>query len=163
MFDAIRDEIKRHRRHFDRKLHVGVFKLGGHGDFMQQLAFARAVRRKWPASQATLTLLARFDPNGVNDQILQGAAFVDSCIQVPAHDWRVMAQELAPAFDVFYDVQYVVATHYRDKQRFAAQQLDANTRLARYGAYYSRFPWSNTDLAETGQSQWDMLARSSGL
>ena len=163
MLDAIRDEIKRHRRHFDRPLHVGVFKLGGHGDFMQQVAFARAVRHKWPAKQATLTLLSRFDANGVNDHILQGASFVDSCIQVPTGDWRHMVQELSPAFDVFYDVQYVAGVYYRDKQRFAAQQLDANTRLARYAAYYSRFPWSNADLGETGQSQWDMLARSSGL
>jgi len=132
MLDAIRDEIKRHRRHFDRPLHVGVFKLGGHGDFMQQVAFARAVRHKWPAKQATLTLLSRFDANGVNDHILQGASFVDSCIQVPTGDWRHMVQELSPAFDVFYDVQYVAGVYYRDKQRFAAQQLDANTRLARY-------------------------------
>ena len=163
MFDAIRDEIRRHRRHFGRKLHVGVFKLGGHGDFMQQVAFARAARRRWTRREATITLVSKFSASGVSDQILRGCDFADSCLQVPAADWRLLVQELAAAFDVFYDVQYVVGTYFRKLGRFAAQQVEANTRLARYAYYYSRFPWSNAELAETGQSQWDMLARSSGL
>jgi hypothetical protein len=98
----------------------------------------------------------------VTEQILRGCDFADSAIEAPATDWRVAVQELAPAFDVFYDVQYVAATYYRSR-RFAAEQAEANARLARYAYYYSRFPWSSTDLAETGQSQWEMLARSSGL
>ena len=163
MFDIIRDEIGRHRRHFGRKLHVGVFKLGGHGDFMQALAFARAARRRWPRAQATLTLMGRASTSPVNADLLRGCPFVDSCIQVPAADWRALVQELAPAFDVFYDVQYVAAVYYRKLGRFAAEQLDAHVRLARYAYYYSRFPHSNAALAETGQSQWQMLARSSGL
>jgi len=226
MFDAIRDEIRRHRARFGRKLHVGVFKLGGHGDFMQQLAFARAARRRWPRNQATLTLITKLSspvppggpsfplppgegqgegrwksdrghdpaltlslphpnplpggegnegrpspyplPGGegkedVTEQILRGCDFVDSCLEVPATDWRVAVQELAPAFDVFYDVQYVAGTYFRNPRRFAAEQAEANARLARYAYYYSRFPWSNAELAETGQSQWEMLARSSGL
>jgi len=95
--------------------------------------------------------------------MLQGCDFVDSAIQVPAADWRMLVQELAPAFDVLYDVQYVAGAYFRSLRRFAAEQLAANTRLARYAYYYSRFPWSNAELAETGQSQWEMLARSSGL
>ena len=142
---------------------MGVFKLGGHGDFMQQLAFARAVRRRWPRREAAVTLVGKFDTSGANDAMLRGCDFVDSCIQVPPADWRVLVQELAPAFDVFYDVQYVAGTYFRSMRRFAAEQAAANTRLARYAYYYSRFPWSNAELAETGQSQWEMLAWSSGL
>jgi len=188
MFDAIRDEIRRHRSHFGRKLHIGVFKLGGHGDFMQQLAFARAARRRWDRRQATITLITKLSSpcatvglpdraggpgdtagqasrgtNDVTEEILRGCDFVDSCLEVPATDWRVAVQELAPAFDVFYDVQYVAGTYFRNPRRFAAEQAEANARLARYAYYYSRFPWSNAELAETGQSQWEMLARSSGL
>ena len=163
MLDVIRDEIDRHRRRFGRRLHVGVFKLGGHGDFMQQLAFARAVRRRWPRREATVTLVSKFDKTGANDAMLRGCDFVDSCIQVPPADWRTLVQDLAPAFDVLYDVQYVAATFFRSMRRFAAEQAAANARLARYAAYYSRFPWANAQLDETGQGQWDMLARSSGL
>ena len=163
MIDAIKDEIRRHRRRFGRKLHVGCFKLGGHGDFMQLVAFARAARRRWPKPQATLTLVSKLAPNAVSDELLRGCDFADSCIQVPPMDWRMLVQELAPAFDVFYDVQYVAGSYFRKLGRFAADQLAATARLARYAYYYSRFPWSNAELAETRQSQWDMLARSSGL
>lgn len=99
----------------------------------------------------------------VAERILRGCDFVDSCLEVPATDWRVAVQELAPAFDVFYDVQYVAGTYFRNPRRFAAEQAEAAARLARYAYYYSRFPWSNAELAETAQSQWEMLARSSGL
>jgi len=163
MLDVIRDEIDTHRKRFARRLHIGVFKLGGHGDFMQQLAFARAARRRWPRREATITLVSKFDKSGANDAMLHGCRFVDSCIQVPPADWRMLVQDLAPAFDIFYDVQYVVGTYFRSMRRFAAEQAAANARLARYAADYSRFPWANAHLAETGQSQWDMLARSSGL
>jgi hypothetical protein len=163
------------------ELVVGILKMGGHGDFLQQLVFAKAVRKRWGAKRALLVLFSRaLSPtmaevagqpheDHVAQALFENAAaamrlgpIVNMPIAVPS--WRAVVPALRGLVDCLWDVQYVAASYWRDLRRHAREQLEFDSRLKFYSRFYSGFPsLSNPELHGLGMSQWDLLRESTGL
>jgi hypothetical protein len=183
----IRRELARHRQMFAERegrppeLVIGILKLGGHGDFLQQLVFARAVRKRWGKRRALLVLFSRqLRPtramvNGVAtdddvDMTLLAAAMrpmrLDNLVHMPltCRDWRRMVTQLARCVDVLWDVQYVAAAYWRDLDRHLREQVDCDRHLKHFSRFYSGFPrLGNPEIHWLRMTQWELLAESSGL
>ena len=183
----IRRELARHRRMFAERegrppeLVIGILKLGGHGDFLQQLVFARAVRKRWGKRRALLVLFSRqLRPtqavvNGVTtdddvDTTLLAAAMrpmhLDNLVHMPLTGlaWRRMVPQLARCVDVLWDVQYVAAAYWRDLDRHLREQVACDRHLKHFSRFYSGFPrLGNPEIHWLRMTQWELLAESSGL
>jgi len=157
-----RADLARRRKQAGDRLFIGVYKSGGIGDLMQQLAVCRAIRRKYP--EAWIHVICRdFGPdadgrpltaNILRDQPVDGATFF------PGVPWSTAVRAFYQDVDLFYEVQYAVLTY---NWVDAADQHAADLRLRPYLRYTCDFPASSARLDETGETQWQMLARSSGL
>lgn len=183
----IKQQIKEAKQTFKEKegrppeLTIGILKMGGHGDFLQQLVFARAVRRKWGARRALLVLFSRaLSPtmaevqgqkyaDHVNIALLDaaiGPMQLDNVLHMPltVSNWRRLVHSLCNSVDCLWDVQYVAKAYWRDLDKHAREQLESDKYLALYSRYYSGFPLlSNPELHWLRMTQWELLADSTGL
>jgi len=185
--EPIRTALKEQREAFraafghSPELVVGILKMGGHGDFLQQLVFAKAVRRRWGATRALLVLFSRAlaptmaevagQPleDHVTQTLFENAAaamrlgpIVNMPLAVPS--WRAVVPVLRGLVDCLWDVQYVAASYWRDLTKHGREQLEFDARLKLYSRFYSGFPTlSNPELDGLWMSQWDLLRESTGL
>ena len=183
----IRDQIKKAQATFKEKEHrapeltIGILKMGGHGDFLQQLVFARAVRKRWGARRALIVLFSRaLSPTMAN---VQGEKYVDhvnlalldaaigpmkldNVLHMPMtmSNWRRMVPSLAPLVDCLWDVQYVAKAYWRDLEKHSKEQMESDQRMSLYTRYYSGFPLlGNQEIHWLRMTQWELLKDSSGL
>jgi len=158
---------------------IGILKLGGHGDLLQQLVFAKAVRKRW--RRALIVVFSRalaptravvggevFDDH-VDATLFANAAEamrLGPIVHVPLAlaGWRAAVPLLRGLVDCLWDVQYVAASYWRDLKRHGREQLEFDSRLKYYSRFYSGFPClSNPELHCLRMTQFELLAESTGL
>ena len=180
---ALKNARKDYRAAFGHspELLIGILKMGGHGDFMQQLVFAKAVRKRWGPRKALIVLFTRLlaptlafvggrpFADHVSATLFESAAGAMGLgpvvhMPLPAHSWRGLVHDLAAMTDCLWDVQYVAASYWRDLGRHLEEQVEFDARLKFYSRFYSGFPHlSNPELHSLRMTQWELLADSTGL
>jgi len=184
---ALRRALKKARKDYlaafghRPELVIGILKMGGHGDFLQQLVFAKAVRKRWGPRKALIVLFTRLlaptlafvggrpYADHVSATLFEsaaGAMRLGPIIHMPlaSGGWRGLVSELAAATDCLWDVQYVAASYWRDLGRHLSEQVEFDARLKLYSRFYSGFPQlSNPELHTLRMTQWELLADSTGL
>jgi len=167
LYTEMRREVERQKaRHPSVRWWVGVYKMGGHGDHMAAAAFARAAGRHWAGRRpgTGVFLLTHTTGMPADIDICYGQPGITAALRIPEAGWKYQAAQLADLFDVFYEVQYVVRTRFRDLRNYAADQAEADQRLDTWRGIYDFFPHSNQFLdRRVGLDQWKLMSETSGL
>lgn len=160
---AAKQDIARARAKAGGRLFVGLYQDGGLGDLMRQLAFAAAVRRAFP--DAWIHVVCRdlgpdADGRPICVNIVAGNPAANAATFVPRMPFAVGVHAFYRDFDLFYEVGYCVRTYaWLDP----ALQHRNDLLLRPFERYAAEFPRSSRRLGETGMTQWQLLAATSGL
>lgn len=163
---AISASVREARTRSDGRRFVGVFKPGGLGDLLVAAAFARACKRRWKDAFVCIVCshLGMDGDRGLAESAVLDNEAVDYTVTIPRQytmrDWRRLTALLSPLFDVFYEVQYAVRTYCWSE---AADQRLADLSARPYEHFLAGFPWTNAELDDMRQNQWEMMAASSGI
>jgi len=152
-----------------KRFWIGCLKFGGHGDSMALCAFARAAKRHWAAGPGVpvgVIVIARTTSSLEDHDLGYRQPEIDGTLRLPEAHWKLQAAEFAAsgAFDVFYDVGYVVKATFADTAAFGPAQLDADNAFAPFADLYQGFPARSHDIGlKWPVSQWTLMSLSSGI
>ncbi len=156
-------------------LRIGILGGKGHGDHMRTLAFANAVRYKYP--EALITVIYHFTAGGgmVEWDMMHAAktiGVIDASIPIQALPRSILCGErVAGQFDLFFDTMpYPVGTYWNvwsDRSGMPASlgeyQGIADARLKPFRTLYDGHPLDNWRVRYDTLSQWDIMSASSGI
>jgi len=160
---AARADFARRRETAGERLFIGLYQDGGIGDTMREAAFARAVRRRWPG--AYICIICRdlgpdADGQPLVVNLLRGHDSMDAAVLLPHVPWQQAVRAFYDQFDLFYEVGYCVRTYaWRDPDL----QHAADLRLRPFARYMWDFPRTSRGIEQTGMTQWQLMAATSGL
>jgi len=160
---AAKYDFARARKKAGRRLFIGLYQDGGIGDLMRELAFARAVRRRFP--KAWIHVVCRdlgpdADGQPMCNNLVSGQTHVTGGTFIPRVPFQHAVRAFYTEFDLFYEVGYCVRTYaWKD----AKLQREADLRLRPYARYAEDFPASSRKIEQVGQTQCEIMAATSGL
>ncbi|MFW6159494.1 MAG: glycosyltransferase family 9 protein [Planctomycetota bacterium] len=164
------ENVRVRREQAGDRTFVGLYQDGGIGDLMRQIAFARAVRRRFPAAYILLVcrdLGEDADGRPMVANIVGGTDAVDATLCLPPIQCRRVTALLYDLFDVFYRVGYVVEAWYwrlsEGEGDAAEEQRQADLHLQPFRRFAAKFPTSSAGIRELQMTQWEVMRRSSGL
>jgi ADP-heptose:LPS heptosyltransferase len=161
--DAILADVRASRRAAGSRRFIGIYADGGIGDTMRIIAFAQAVRRRWPESR--IHLVARDlgpDADGVPliVNLMRGQNYIDGATFIPKLRWGLMVRTLYRQFDCFFEAGYCIRTYdWVDPEH----QHQADLCLRPFERFAARFPASSEGIESLGMTQWEIQAATSGL
>lgn len=166
----LKDCIATAQKAANAPLRVGVMGYTGWGDMAVQLAACAALRSAVP--EAHVMAVLHFSGAMVETDMAAHAkkcGMVDDYVlvhQLVEQLRRPLLHELAPCFDVLYDVATPAARTICNPDTtdgYAVAQAEANARLAAYGDLYSGWPSTGWRVKTMRESRWDILSYTLGV